>query len=160
MDPTNKKRLWQEEHGDAQLPEWVDMLVDAGLLIDTSWHNDSCPSFQIRSGGIMDASTLWIDYPLPEQRENDGPRFYICPPYDDEQAGNIVWESDSEQDALRYLANWAGFPFPLQDTLTAYAAAMDAIESIDAADLGSRAEQDLYDAAGDAYADIVDAVGR
>ena len=105
METTNKKRLWQEEHGDAQLPEWVDTLVDAGLLIDTSWHNDSCPSFQIRSDGIMDASTLWIDYPMPEERDCGGSRFFICPPDDDEQAGSIVWESDNEQDALRYLAS-------------------------------------------------------
>lgn len=40
---------------------------------DTSWHNDTCPSF--RKGNVI----VWVDWPDPREREDfEGHRFIVC----------------------------------------------------------------------------------
>lgn len=57
-----------------QFPDYpTDALPDLSGFIDTSWHNDTCPSF--RKGQFL----TWIDWPDPREREDfDGCRFIVC----------------------------------------------------------------------------------
>lgn len=57
-----------------QFPDYpIDALPDLSGFIDTSWHNDTCPSF--RHGHHL----VWVDWPDPREREDpEGYRFIIC----------------------------------------------------------------------------------
>lgn len=52
----------------AEFPDFApaDMPAIPGGFLDTSWHNDVCPSFTSDAIGL----TLWIDYANPEDREH------------------------------------------------------------------------------------------
>ena len=51
--------------------------------IDTSWHNDTCPSFQVGENGPQ----VYVDYLNPARREIEGcPRFTV-----------IVYDENDEQ---------------------------------------------------------------
>ncbi|OUS73854.1 hypothetical protein B5G52_03570 [Pseudoalteromonas sp. A601] len=50
-------------------------LNDHPYLIDKSWHNDLCPSFNFKVGEQY--YVLWVDYADVEQREEDTPRYVI-----------------------------------------------------------------------------------
>jgi hypothetical protein len=59
-----QNQLWMTEHGKQyRIPDEVLRLVEAKLLEDVSYKNDSCPSFE--SGNF----TLYTDHPDPEARE-------------------------------------------------------------------------------------------
>ena len=57
-----------------QFPDYpVDALPDLSGFEDTSWHNDTCPSF--RRGNFL----TWVDWPDPREREDfEGCRFIVC----------------------------------------------------------------------------------
>lgn len=57
-----------------QFPDYpVDALPDLTGFEDTSWHNDTCPSF--KRGQFL----TWVDWPDPREREDfDGCRFIVC----------------------------------------------------------------------------------
>ena len=58
--------MWRSEFpSDFAVPCEIEALVENGVLIDQSWHNDTCPSFQMRGTEIV----LWIDHPEIAQRE-------------------------------------------------------------------------------------------
>ncbi|TYL70957.1 hypothetical protein [Bradyrhizobium cytisi] len=47
---------------------------------DSSWHNDSCPSFTSEELGLR----IWIDYADPAQREHDGGSRFMLEPSESE----------------------------------------------------------------------------
>lgn len=65
----------QEEFGmyGYTVPHWVQILVDRGILHDTSWHNDTMPTFEPdeENSGVR----LWIDHVNPDERECQTARF-------------------------------------------------------------------------------------
>lgn len=81
--------LWQREHGsEYDVPSLVETLVHMGIMEDSSWHNETAPSFTIvdptsEERGIR----LWVDHPLVSMRE--GERFGV-------QLGEFSSESEQE----------------------------------------------------------------
>jgi hypothetical protein len=70
-------------------PDFVlDIEVPAGFD-DTSYRNDSCPSWVNARAGLH----LFIDYQDPADRETDGPRF-ILSEFDDDGVGATIVESE------------------------------------------------------------------
>jgi hypothetical protein len=56
-------------------------------FIDTSWHNDACPSFTHEAARLV----LWVDYPNPADREvQGGSRFLLCTMKDDGGSGDVI----------------------------------------------------------------------
>ena len=56
-----------------------DCIAQAEGLRDTSWHNNTCPSFDVSLGHLEHSLCIWVEHPEIEQRENpySGPRFMI-----------------------------------------------------------------------------------
>ena len=73
MASRSDRDLWRREFGDAyDVPA---VLTNAEDLVDTSWHNDVCPSFETawmtdeeRSADEI-ALRLWVDHRDPAERE-------------------------------------------------------------------------------------------
>ena len=67
---------------------------------DTSWHNDTCPSFfRDLSGG--NALRLWVDYRTKSLSETpDGPRFGLSLITPDDENGKMLYSSDTWTDTL------------------------------------------------------------
>lgn len=65
--------LWTQEFDESYaVPDCIAM---AEGLVDTSWHNNVCPSFQVECSTDANGVTLihdliiWADHPDPDQRE-------------------------------------------------------------------------------------------
>ena len=71
---------WQQEFGaDFDVPEIIRQLCRLGVLVDTSWHNDICPSFALNDGNDGQLLGLWCDHPATKEREMpEWPRFRVC----------------------------------------------------------------------------------
>jgi len=91
------KRTWLSEFGsEYEIPSQV---LDLPRLVDTSWHNDSCPSFtlqQYEQGSDMPLATLWIEHPEKSKREPDYADRYLVQT-DDFQA---IYSGDNLAEAL------------------------------------------------------------
>lgn len=61
--------LWQRQFSD--YPRGDMPAIPAGW-IDTSWHNDTSPSFQVATGPMGEPVQIWIDHPDRAQREVPG----------------------------------------------------------------------------------------
>lgn len=61
--------LWQRQFPGYRLGDMP--AIPAGW-IDTSWHNDAAPSFQVATGPMGEPVQIWIDHPDPAQREVPG----------------------------------------------------------------------------------------
>lgn len=57
-----------------EFPDYpMDSLPDLTGFEDTSWHNDTCPSFK------RDNFHVWVDWPDVKDREcQEGTRFVVC----------------------------------------------------------------------------------
>jgi len=50
-----------------------DLLAKLPGFVDSSWHNDTCPSIEHEQS----QTKIWVEYADPDNRENAGPRFSI-----------------------------------------------------------------------------------
>jgi hypothetical protein len=90
--------LWQDEFGDEyDVPHDID-----ARMIDTSWHNDACPSFTL---DLADGDTLklWVDHPELSARDYAGKRYTLVriiseTTYAD--GGRTVEESENVEELL------------------------------------------------------------
>ena len=82
MQGFNLARKYQVDRSEGFGPEYdipesylVSALTRNGFR-ETSWHNDSCPSFAL---GRKDGASVYVyvDAVDPEERETGGPRFYV-----------------------------------------------------------------------------------
>lgn len=90
---------WRSEQGDEfDVPSWVQELVQTGQLRDVSWHNDTCPCFEVGAGSII----LWVDHPVAAFREIGGPRFVVAEDEGDEAKTLLATE---DEDAAKTLVN-------------------------------------------------------
>src|SRR5262245_47820271 len=69
-------------------------------FIDTSWHNDTCPSFSHEIARLI----LFVDYLDPRERELDQPRFTLCEITKDGQTGDCVAACEYWDDMLREIS--------------------------------------------------------
>lgn len=86
------------------VPAEIIALVTSGHLIDTSWHNDICPSFTVN--GTDGTVRVWVEAEKPEDREAwpfSSKRFLVSL-YDEDGDGidNPV-ETDNLKEVLDYL---------------------------------------------------------
>jgi len=58
-----------------EFPDYDDNLWLLEDWIDTSWHNDVCPSFEKNFGHLT--YRVWCDYKAPERREMGGKQFSL-----------------------------------------------------------------------------------
>ena len=73
-----EKRNWRNQFRDYPVPAEIDGLALSGVVVDTSWGNDICPSFEMYRHGH--GIRIWVDHPDPDQREMKTPtRFTISP---------------------------------------------------------------------------------
>lgn len=98
--------LWGAEHGAGyDVPEAVTSLVLSGEAEDTSWHNDTCPSFTWPAkadGDALPAVVLWVEHPNPERREYEGGRrFAVHIHTEDRGEARVIHETDDAEDAAR-----------------------------------------------------------
>jgi len=67
---------WAEEHGTGYVvPGILRQLVRDGIAEDMSWHNDACPSFEVRTRSGKRAR-LWVEHYAPEWREDPTAKRY------------------------------------------------------------------------------------
>lgn len=78
---------------------FADLLDKLPGYIDSSWHNDTCPSMQHE----QTLTRIWVDYADPEKRESPGKRFVI----ERGDAGNAetVLETDLGSDVIDWYHN-------------------------------------------------------
>jgi hypothetical protein len=82
------QRTWRNQFRDHPVPPEIDELVSSGVVQDTSWGNDVCPSFEMYRHG--QGIRIWVDHPDPRQREMKTPvRFTVTPLVRDSTEG--VW---------------------------------------------------------------------
>jgi len=96
-------RLFQREFGaHFEMPQPILDALDAGTLVDISWHNDVCPSF-VRAGDeeLDSATRLWVSPANPEDREY--PEFKHFGVYDHSGNGRSIIETDDVEIALAHL---------------------------------------------------------
>lgn len=118
--------------GDAQ-PKWtaefdagyavpgeIIALVNAGKLVDVSWHNDVCPSFSPKQPGragedrlsddvVNDAVKIWIDHPDVGQRElGEGTKRFAVTVTDDAGDAESTLHTDALAELLAYLKQHHG----------------------------------------------------
>ena len=79
---TTRKRTWMNQFGEKYNPgKAIGTLVESGIVTDSSWHNDVCPSFTRWAVPDHDENTarlvLWAEHPDAQQREMAGPRFTV-----------------------------------------------------------------------------------
>jgi len=84
-----------------QFPDYpIDALPDLTGFEDTSWHNDTCPSF--RKGQFL----VWVDWPCRCCREDtDGYRFVVCR-LDEEECpvdGPVALETEDWAEVLSFV---------------------------------------------------------
>ncbi|MET4489057.1 hypothetical protein [Bradyrhizobium sp. LA7.1] len=68
-----------------------------GNVVDTSWHNDACPSFASDALGLH----IWIDYADKSVREfENGPRFIVVRLSEGIKTGHTVIETNDWNEVL------------------------------------------------------------
>lgn len=74
-------------------------------FVETSWHNDMCPSFTSDEIGM----TLWIDYPHADDREfPDSKRFVIQSQDHGVETGEFSLNTDDWNEVLAFIASRKG----------------------------------------------------
>jgi hypothetical protein len=81
-----------------EFPHYDDTLSLPEGWTDTSWHNDTCPSFERVYGDVT--FRLWCDFKDPEQREVTGRRFTVCVNLDKNHAFEDDYQCIGQSDSL------------------------------------------------------------
>jgi len=71
--------------------------------IDSSWHNDTCPSFEYHNGKGL-TYRLWVEYTDPNIREVGGKQFTLSKYSDYDEMVQLL-ESDDLNEVLNYFNN-------------------------------------------------------
>lgn len=76
---------WLEEFDQSyEVPEPI---LEAAGVVDTSWHNNACPSFGDADGKV----NIWVEHPDPAQRDMAGAhRFTVAADFDE----RVLYEGD------------------------------------------------------------------
>lgn len=76
--------------------------------IDVSWHNDTCPRFNImtdEAGSNFTHMYIWIEYPNPNEREMgpDSPRFIVWVYNEASSTDQVLLTTNEWADVIAYL---------------------------------------------------------
>lgn len=86
------KTEFREEY---KVPVEIQMEVVDGKLVDTSWHNDTCPSFTSAVKRCEDRLRLWSDAVVPADRE------ILCNRYCITKDDEAMFQTDDIEAALK-----------------------------------------------------------
>jgi hypothetical protein len=88
------------------VPARFKALANCHILDDTSWHNDTCPSFGADAETI--SLRIWCDHPNPANREMPGMKRFMVEqfPRDNNLETKIIFETDSEEEIVRFVEDW------------------------------------------------------
>jgi hypothetical protein len=82
-----------------------DLIIKHMRVVDTSWHNDACPSFA--ATGEVEGCTprLWVEHPDPAERASESAhRFTVTDTaWGEDENGRVRYEGDDAFDALAML---------------------------------------------------------
>ena len=81
-----------------EFPHYDDVISLPEGWIDTSWHNDVCPSFEKVCGDVT--IRLWCDFKNPASREVGGTRFIVCQYDANDDEFFLIGQSESMDEAL------------------------------------------------------------
>jgi len=81
-----------------EFPHYDDTLSLPEGWIDTSWHNDICPSFERVCGDTT--FRLWCDFKDPELRELGGLRFTVCTYLNEDELHESIGQFETMGEAL------------------------------------------------------------
>lgn len=86
-------------------PDEVSVLEEFGFIMDTSWHNECCPSLATED----DKWGIWIHHPVREKRESeDNSRFNLYPLDDGVIIGDEpVFSAETVQELQDRLTLWS-----------------------------------------------------
>jgi hypothetical protein len=102
--------LWEKEfNASYQIPDAVIQMVRDGVLVDNSYHHDTCPSFDYYYNEVgTDYVRLSVEHPDPQKREYDEPsyRFVIGHFYPDGRWDDLLATNDTEE-AVQYMRRLA-----------------------------------------------------
>ena len=103
---------WRAEFGPQyDVPQEILDMVSKGVLKDSSWHNDLCPSFMTPDEKLQ----IWVEHPDENEREMSGPRFGVTRFRDDGNSDDLA-STDDLQEALSVLRG--GTPKPREPQTT------------------------------------------
>jgi hypothetical protein len=95
---------YQTEFPGFVLPNEIAALVASGELIDTSWHNDMCPSFSPNGISPDGSVRVWVDFEDRNDREYpDGKRYLVSLHNESGEGIDNPVETDSLKEVLDYL---------------------------------------------------------
>lgn len=84
-------------------PGYADDIQIPEGFVDSSWHNDLCPSFTNRELGLL----LYIDHMDPKEREYDDTKRFSLQGLDGEGCllndGQSILEADTLQDVVTFI---------------------------------------------------------
>ena len=81
-----------------EFPHYDDELTLPDGWVDTSWHNDACPSFEKEIKGTT--YRVWCDFKDPSKSEVGGLRFAVCAYDREEDELTPLGEFNTLQEAL------------------------------------------------------------
>jgi hypothetical protein len=84
-----------------EFPDFDNELTFPDGWIDTSWHNDICPSFEKDFGNVT--YKIFCDYKNPEKREVGGDQFTISLYYEDAVNFACIAQFNTLQEALDFV---------------------------------------------------------
>jgi len=82
----------------SEFPNYDDTITMPEGWIDTSWHNDVCPSFEKVFGDTT--FRLWCDFKDPALREVGGLRFTVCTYINEDELSESLGQFESMDEAL------------------------------------------------------------
>lgn len=107
-------RTWQNEFdGSYAVPGEISRLVRAGILQDTSWHNNTAPSFDHWNPREEAGFSLWVEHPSMDNREcRHGERFTVVRLVSEGEDGSYGMADDDQfmfaTDSVSELEKWIG----------------------------------------------------
>lgn len=103
-------RAWDNEFPGFSMPAPLVALIEAGVLVDISWHNDSCPHLTMSWTDVQEmhdnntAIGLWVDEEDPDKRESENSYRYSLVVGYSEQRESILHTNDLN-DVLEWIEN-------------------------------------------------------
>tara|TARA_R110000868_G_scaffold391097_2_gene661003 strand:+ start:117 stop:446 length:330 start_codon:yes stop_codon:yes gene_type:complete len=92
---------FQMSNYQSEFANYDDVLSIPAGWVDTSWHNDICPSFEKTFGDVT--FRLWCDFKNPELREVGGLRFTVCTYLNEDELNESIGQSESLEEALNFV---------------------------------------------------------
>jgi hypothetical protein len=94
-----RKEGWKKWFPNYGVPKEIQMIVNSGILRDTTWEHDAAPNFDaiLSSGEIV---TLWVENPISDNRISMDSRYALTIAPEGLRAGQTIIETNDLGDLL------------------------------------------------------------